>query len=380
MLKAILAVARSIAAANDRWRARSASRRPMRVEIAVLRERVEGLCQENDLLRARLRRVAPRKRPHFRRHERLAILWHAERHGLSVEKTAKTFVVSVPALLSWRRDARSDEPQVVAAKPPVNKLPELVAHVAQRLKKEWPRWGTRRIAGVLARLGISASRTTVQTLLRRRTRPTPEPATKWPVQRTIRAKEPGHIWMIDFTRVGGFLRSVVVGAVIDAYSRKVLAIGVAPHEPTAAFAVGLLRRAAREHGTPKWLVSDHGKQLTAKSFGRALDRLTVRHRFGAIHRSGSLALIERFWKSLKEEYARGLVLYRPLSSIERSLSGYVRWFNEHRPHQGMDQRTPDETHYARSTRATSVPLRAVLAVAAVAGDRQLPVLALRPAA
>ncbi len=39
------------------------------------------------------------------------------------------------------------------------------------------------------------------------------------------ARRPNHIWMIDFTRVGGVIRPLWVGAVIDAYSRRVLAIG-----------------------------------------------------------------------------------------------------------------------------------------------------------
>lgn len=194
------------------------------------------------------------------------------------------------------------------------------------------------------------------------------------------AKHPRHLYMIDFTRVGGLLRSVFVGAVVDACSRKVLAIGVAPHEPTAAFAVRLLREAVQNHGAPTWIVSDHGKQLTAKSFTRALRSRAIRQRFGAVHRSGSIALIERFWKSMKTEHATWLWLYRPLAAIERRLESYATWFNEHRPHQGLRQQTPDEVHSGRSTRATSVPLVAILAVTELDGDRDLPVLRLARAA
>jgi putative transposase len=90
--------------------------------------------------------------------------------------------------------------------------------------------------------------------------------------------------------------------------------------------------------------------------------------------------IERFWKAFKTEHAGRLVLYRPVARIERSLSAYADWFNRHRPHQGLGQRTPDEVHHGTSTRATSVPLRAVLEAQPLDGDRHLPVLRLRAVA
>ena len=99
-------------------------------------------------------------------------------------------------------------------------------------------------------------------------KPPPVPAVGAEGLRLV-AKHPNHVWMIVFTKVGGLLRSVFGGAVIDAYSRKVLAIAVAPHEPSAAFAVRLLREAVRDNGAPRLLVSDHGKQLTATSSCRS---------------------------------------------------------------------------------------------------------------
>jgi transposase InsO family protein len=186
---------------------------------------------------------------------------------------------------------------------------------------------------------------------------------------------------MDFTRVGGLLRSVVVGAVVDGFSRRVLAMRVAPREPRSAFAVRLLRAAVRRAGrAPKWVVTDHGSQFRAGEFRRAALSLGIRHRHGAVHRHGSVAVIERFWKSMKAEYAWSLCVWLPLVALERSLANYARWFNGWRPHQGLGQRTPAEVHAGRSTAPRSVPLRAVLVARRVAGDRLLPVLSLRLAA
>jgi putative transposase len=380
MLEIALLVARQIAIAHDRWRARVARRRPLAAEIDVLHEMLERARTENELLRARLRRLPARRRPRYTPWERLRILWHAARHGLSVRATARAFVVSVQTIVSWRNEVARGVARLVQSRPPVNRLPDLVADLARRLKREWPRWGTRRIAGILARLGIRASRTTVQRMLRRPRRPAKAVRAVRSGRGPLVAKRPGHIWLIDFTRLGGLLRSVRVGAVIDAFSRRILSIGVVAGEPPAAFAVRLLREAVSAFGPPVWIVHDHGTQFTSHLFTRALRRCGIRRRFGAVGRTGSLGLVDRFFRSLKEEYARGLLLYRPLRSIERRLRDYVAWFNAHRPHQGNGGRTPDEVHSARDTRARSVPLRAALHVNFIASDRQLPVLRLRPAA
>jgi hypothetical protein len=68
MVQALLLIARWIAAAHDRCCATVATRRPLLVKVAVLRERVERLRAENDLLRARLGRmlVPPRSTFHTR--------------------------------------------------------------------------------------------------------------------------------------------------------------------------------------------------------------------------------------------------------------------------------------------------------------------------
>jgi len=381
MISAHIRVADWIAKAHDRWLAALARLRPLHAEHAALRVRNERLREENELLRARLGRLEPHRRPRYKPWDRLRILCHRTRHRLSLDATARAFVVSVQTLVNWKNDLAAAAGRLVRTRKPVNALPDLIADLVHRLKREWPAWGTRRVAGVLARLGVEASRSTVQRMLRRKPR---RPARVAPAHGTrgpLVAKNPGHLWFIDFTRVGGFLRSVVVGAVIDGFSRKILSIAVAPREPTAAFAVRLLRNAVRENGrSPTWVVTDRGRQFASKTFGRAVTGRGARRRFGAVGRKGSIAVIERFWRSMKTEYARGLLLYRPLKTIERLLSEYATWFNAARPHQGLGGRTPDEVHSAKSTRAKSVPLRAAVEATFVANDRDLPVLRLRRAA
>ncbi|MGQ0614563.1 MAG: DDE-type integrase/transposase/recombinase [Planctomycetaceae bacterium] len=193
----------------------------------------------------------------------------------------------------------------------------------------------------------------------------------------LAAKRPDHVWLVDSTKVGGLFRSMRVGAIVDAFSRNVLALRVMAGEPTAGFAVRLLLDATRDGTVPTRMISDHGRQFTSRSFTRALQRRSIRRRIGAVARTGSISLIERFSRSCKSEYVRGLFLYAPLRTIERKLVGYIDWFNRERPHQGLELRTPDEVYFQRRRRPRRTPSRATLAVRFLHGDRELPVVRVR---
>ncbi|MHC5011402.1 MAG: hypothetical protein ACYTG6_10690, partial [Planctomycetota bacterium] len=171
MHEALILIARAMALAHDRWRATIGRRCPLSGKIAVLAERVQRLETENALLRSRFLRIPGLRRPHYRRHERLEILWHAARYRLSVAATAHAFCVRRQTILNWRAVMRRKDARLL---PPLHGLSDLVHELVHRLKAEWPRWGTRRIAGTLAHLGVKASRTSVQRILRHPALPRPD--------------------------------------------------------------------------------------------------------------------------------------------------------------------------------------------------------------
>ncbi|HLF92083.1 MAG TPA: DDE-type integrase/transposase/recombinase [Planctomycetota bacterium] len=261
----------------------------------------------------------------------------------------------------------------------MNALPDLVGEISRRLKREWPSWGSRRIAGILARLGLKASRSSVQRLLRRPPLPR-SPGVASRSGRPILARHPGHVFVIDFTRVPlGFFRTVVVGAVLDLFSRKIVALDVAAQEPDAAFACRLLSRAIRSDGKPRWVVSDHGIQFVSRRFTRLLTRQKIRRRFGAVGTPGAPAL-DRWFRTLKEEFGRGLLPFRSLPGIARDLSRYVAWYNSKRPHYSLGYRTPDEVFRGQAGRTVRRIDSGVLEVRLFHGDPRLPVFRLRSAA
>ena len=220
----------------------------------------------------------------------MEILWHAVRYGFSVTATALAFCLSRQTVLNWRRVHYRRDPRLL---PRLNTLPELVAELVVRLKREWPRWGTRRISGQLARLGVKASRSSVQRILRRPIPPRSKGSLITPRARVLLSKRPDHILMMDFTRVGGVFQSLWIGAVLDAFSRKVLAIGMVRGGPSARFATRLLQRAFARYAAPTWLVTDQDTALRNAVVNGLLRNHGTRRRYGAVGRKGSIAIIER---------------------------------------------------------------------------------------
>ena len=241
---------RWIAIVHDHWRAEVARRRPLSARIDELEERVRRLQQENELLRARLRRVPLRQRPRYRGWERLLILHPpspvrplAPRHGPGVRGLRP----DDRELASGRRAqgppprSRSSPPQR-APRPRRRPRPPTEARVAplgDAPHRRDPR--APRDPGVAVDRPAHAAASLP---------PGPRPPRRSSPAGTLRSSPdiPGHTWILDFTTVGGLLRRVHVGAVVDACSRRVLALAAWPTEPTAAFAIRLLRAAVAVHG------------------------------------------------------------------------------------------------------------------------------------
>jgi len=51
-------------------------------------------------------------------------------------------------------------------------------------------------------------------------------------------------------------------------------------------------------------VSDRGRIYRAVVLRRTMRRLRIQQRFGAVGQTGSIALLERFWRTLKQARAR----------------------------------------------------------------------------
>jgi transposase InsO family protein len=308
-----------------------------------------GLLREAlDILGQRWDKLPERQRPHYSPRDRFRILRIRTLLALSADDTARVFRVSAGTVLRWEAEATADPDRdtvgsLVKPDPPTRRFADVVRHVVQSLTlAAFPGDGS--VAAHLARAGWRISRRSVQRIRRARPVLTPEPEKTPAAPRAVRARRPHDVWMLDITEVPGLPGSFSfkVAVVFDAFSRAPL-VGAAFHsEPDGAAMAKLLRSADRRFGPPRHLVTDRGAQFTSDVFARAVAALGARHRFGAVGKTGSIAIIERFFRTLKD--AAALRLRPPLllddlvARLDLTL-GYYTWL---RPHSALAEHTPGE--------------------------------------
>ncbi len=341
---------------NPRLRLSSEIER-LETEVALLRE-------EMRLKDARLARLPAARRPHYLPTERMAILELRAARGWSLSQAAAAFLASADTISSWVR--RLDErgaAGLVQLSEPVNKFPDLVRYLVQRLKAVCPTLGKVKIAQILARAGLHLGVTTVGRILKEAPKSLPPTvAPPGPTTQVVTSKRPNHVWQVDLTVVPtsmGFWASWLplslpqcwpfcwwVAVVLDHYSRRAMGVTVFPALPTSLQVRSFLGRTIGTVGqSPKYIISDQGKQFQCQAFKRWCGRKGIRPRFGAIGQYGSITVIERFIQTLKNECTRRLLVPFRREAIRRELLLFVAWYNQHRPHMTLAGRTPDEAYF-----------------------------------
>jgi transposase InsO family protein len=115
-----------------------------------------------------------------------------------------------------------------------------------------------------------------------------------------------------------------VALAVDHFARRVMGFAVYRGEPTSEAIRGFLQGVFRRTGQqPRHLISDQGIQFTARAFQRWCRRRGICHRFGAVGKYGSLAVIERSIRTFKTECTRRLILVPyGLAAFRRELGLY----------------------------------------------------------
>jgi len=289
--------------------------------------------------------------------------------GWSLAQTANVFQVMPATIASWNRRLDEEGPEaLLATREPVNTFPDFVRHIVQRLQTLCPRLGKVKIAQMLAHAGLHLGASTVGRL--RRQPPAQPPPPTLPVEpmpsaKRVSAKRPNHVWHVDLTVVptaaglwAPWLPFAVLqvwpfcwwlAVVIDGYSRCALGVAVFKRQPTLEAIRQFLGRVIAGAGAaPKYLITDSGVQFTCGAFQPWCQRQHIRQHKGAVGKTGSIALVERFIRTLKTECARVLSVVPLLRrSFQRELSSFLRWYNESRPHMSLGGATPDEIYLGR---------------------------------
>jgi len=335
--------------------------------------------QTIDVLLERLNRVPPAHRPRYRKADRGRILLHKDVFHLSCREIARLYALTRSTVHRWVVDCvapkRPDRP-LVAPAPPDRSYSALLRQQVLNLSMAGF-GGSLRIAQTLAREGLLLSRSTVRRWMKE---PAPTrgaslsrtPATSTrandeaplsrptsvaprPVERTVRARRPNHVLMVDVTLIKalmGFLR-FRLAVVIDVFSRFPLAWRLFSDEPTAEEMASVLdeavARARRLHPglSLSHFVTDKGACFTAETFQAAVARHGMKARFGAVGRHGSIALIERLWLGLKDLLHLRLDRCLLRDDLENRIGLGLFYYSVLKPHQGLGGATPAEVYFQR---------------------------------
>jgi transposase InsO family protein len=285
--------------------------------------------------------------------------------GWSCDQAARAFIVDEQTLRSWlRRIDEQGERALIQLSEPVNRFPQFVRYLVKQLKALLPTMGKVRMAQFLARAGLHLGATTIGRI-EREPEPLPEDATATEIEvvttRVVTAKHPGQTWHLDLTTVpicAGFWVPWLpfalpqswpfcwwVAVAVDHFSRAVVGFAVFFKRPTSGEVQRFLNRAVHQAGRPpKYIITDKGRQFWCQSFKRWCRRRGIRPRFGAVGKYGSVAVVERAIRSMKNECTRRILVPLTLEAMRREISLYVVWYNRFRPSMALAGRTPHEVY------------------------------------
>ncbi len=215
---------------------------------------------------------------------------------------------------------------------------------------ERPFYGSRRMTAWLRNQGYRVNRKRVRRLMGimglraiyRRPR-TSQPAPGHQVYpyllSDVAITRPNQVWTADITYIPmarGFLYLV---AIMDWYSRYVLAWRLS-NTLEADFCVEALEEALRT-GVPEIFNTDQGAQFTSQTFTGLLEQHGVRVSMDGKGRYTDNLFIERLWRSLKYEEVY-LKAYAGGKEARAGIRGYFDFYNLERPHQALGYQTPAE--------------------------------------
>jgi len=243
---------------------------------------------------------------------------------------------------------------------PVSAADLAIMRQIDALHLDYPFAGSRMLRDLLKRTGVSVGRRHVATLMKRmgieaiyrRPRTSkPGPGHKiYPyLLRGVVVDKPDHVWCTDITYIPMARGFVYLVAIVDWFSRRVLAHRLSI-TLTTDFCIEALEEALAKHGRPTIFNTDQGSQFTSEAFTDILLKNKIEISMDGKGSWRDNVFIERLWRSVKYEevYLRA---YDSVTDARASLGRYLMFYNRERPHSSLDRRTPDEAYFNRSPTA-----------------------------
>jgi len=267
---------------------------------------------------------------------------------------AEEFKVAASSVGRWARQYRQYGEAGLQPKPRRSPRTGLSKDVREKiidLKRSNPAYGTRRISDVLKRFFlIRTSKSTVRRTLSEEgliKKQKAKPKKNTPKPRFFERSRPNQLWQSDIMtfRLAG--RNAYLIGFMDDYSRYITGLGLYRSQ-TAAHVLETYRRGIAEYGVPREMLTDNGRQYTnwrgKTRFEQEMKKDRVKHIKSRPHHPMTLGKIERFWKSIQNEF-----LFRTqFDSFEQAVARcafWIKYYNYKRPHQGIGGLCPADRFF-----------------------------------
>ena len=200
--------------------------------------------------------------------------------------------------------------------------------------------GRRHISTLMKRMGIEA-------VYRRPNTSKPAPGHRiYPyLLRGLAITHPNQVWAMDITYIPMARGFVYLAAVVDWFSRRVLAWRLSI-TMDVSFCIDALEEALSGNEKPEIFNTDQGSQFTSEAFTERLKKEGIGISMDGKGRWRDNVFVERIWKSIKYEEVY-LHAYETVHEARTSIGKYLEFYNSIRPHSSLDGFTPDQVYFNR---------------------------------
>ncbi len=224
-----------------------------------------------------------------------------------------------------------------------------LADKIEELVRQYPQYGYRKIYAILRfRMKLPVYRNKVYEIMKmKRLLLPPSTSNKTlfkgiPFSLKVEAQRPNQLWGIDMTQIWcgsdgwGYMH-----AVIDHYDKTLLGYSFTKSCKAICGVMALSEAASKRDITNLELRSDNGCHYGAKIFREELTRLGINHTRTMVNTPKGNAVIERFFRSLKQECV-WINQFENFDQAKPIVDAWVQEYNSQRPHQSLGYLSPDE--------------------------------------
>jgi transposase InsO family protein len=277
--------------------------------------------------------------------------------GLSAAEVGELAGVAPVTVQKWRSQCSEGGMEALARKASSIGVRHQCSVIEDRIlerRKAYPERGVRRIRDDLRREeGLEVSAEKVRTTVKEAGlgNPPPKAHRRGPQERQFERVLPNALWQIDiFTFQLKRMYPVYLVGIIDDHSRYITGWGLF-RQQSADAVLEVTKGAIGQWGAPREILSDNGRQFVAwrgrTRFQKVLKQQGIDHVRSAPHHPMTLGKIERFWRTIWEEFLSEAVFASFADACQR-IDHWIHYYNHQRPHQGIDGACPADRFYGLS--------------------------------